>query len=671
MNTQEKQILQRVADTIRVLSAEAIEQVNSGHPGLPLGCAEAGAVLFSRIMRHNPANPNWPGRDRFVLSAGHGSMLLYSLLHLTGFGLSTEQLASFRHLKSETPGHPELGETAGVEVTTGPLGQGLGMGAGMAVAQRLMDAQIGGGLFDGKVFVLASDGDMMEGISHEVGAIAGHLKLHPLVVLYDNNQICLDGPTSDCLTDDVLARFRAYGWKVNHVDGHDLEALETALVEARAERSQPTLISMRTVIGKGAPQKQGSSGVHGAPLGAEELARLKEGLGWPAEPFHVPAEVAAYFEERKAVFAGYEREWNEKLAALRAADPEKGKLYDTFAGRSLPADFDEQLWNAQVSAGKATRVMSGEMINHVARLIPFFYSGSADLSVSDNTAIKGMGTISPEDFSGRTFKFGVREFGMAAICNGMAAFGMVQPLCGTFFTFSDYMRNALRLAAIMRQRVIYQFTHDSIFVGEDGPTHQPIEHLASLRAMPGFTLFRPCDENELRASWIEAFKTQGPVALILTRQNLKSQGEASRANAREGVARGGYILHGESGDVDVLIAATGSEVEPAMGAARLLEAEGKRVRVVSLPSWQRFDAQDAAYRESVLGGQAALRVSVEAGATLGWHKYVGADGLTIGIDTFGASGNMKDLADYYGLTPEKIAGRIGSELAARAATAGR
>ncbi len=663
MNSDAKKILARVADTIRVLSAEAIEEAKSGHPGLPLGCAELGAYLFSHVLRHNPANPDWAGRDRFILSAGHGSMFLYSLLHLTGYeGVTADQLAHFRRLGSKTPGHPELGETAGVEVTTGPLGQGVGMATGMALARKWLAARFVPELLENKIFCLASDGDLMEGISHESAALAGHLGLHHLVILYDSNDISLDGPTSENMSEDTAARFRAYGFDVQEIDGHDFDQLESALARARAEKERPSLVIVRTLIGRGAPKKQGTSAVHGAALGAEELKGLKEGLGWPDQKFYVPAEVTAFFDSLKPAFAKYEADWNALFGQLVAADPARRQMWDAFAGRQRPADFDDQIWNMPLEAGKATRVLSGKVLNKVAELLPFFVSGSADLAVSDNSAIKGGGIVSRHDFSGRTFKFGVREFMMAAACNGMSAHGMMLPLCATFFTFSDYMRNAIRITAIMKQHVLYQFTHDSILLGEDGPTHQPVEQLAGLRAMPGITVFRPCDDNEVKAAWIESFKCEGPVAFILSRQGIASQGDLTRAKAREGVARGGYILYGEAGDCDVIVCATGAEVATAMGAVKLLEAEGLKCRVVSLPCWERFDAQSEDYRMGVLGGKARLRVSVEAASPLGWHKYIGYDGLTIAMETFGVSAPVKEVADYFGFTPEKVAAKIKSTL---------
>jgi len=662
----DRAILQKVADTVRVLSAEAVEKAASGHPGLPMGCAELGTYLFARQLRHNPANPRWMGRDRFVLSAGHGSMLLYSLLHLSGYDLSLDQLKNFRQLHSQTPGHPEYGEAPGVETTTGPLGQGVACGVGMAIAQKWLRARFGEELFNAKIWVLVGDGCMMEGVGAEAGSLAGHLRLENFVLIYDSNDVCLDGPLGECLSEDTAKRFEAYGFRVLKIDGHDFDQVADAFDQARAESQRPTLIVAKTTIGKGAPHKQGTSACHGSKLGADELAAFKQSLGWTDESFYIPAEVKDYFKGLRPRFEQYEAAWNDDVAAMKRADPEKARLWDVYTHKALPEDFDEQVWRADAPADKATRAQSQRILQSVAELAPFLVGGSADLSVSDLTAIKGSGIIGPYDWAQRNIKFGVREFCMAAACYGMSLHGMVQPLCGTFLTFSDYMRNAIRLCSIMRRRVFFQFTHDSIFLGEDGPTHQPIEHLAALRAIPNLTVIRPCDEHELKAMWIQAFKIDGPVAFILTRQGVKSQGELTRSKAREGLARGGYVLYGEPGGAcDGLLIATGSEIGLAMDAARLLEREGKTVRVVSMPSCELFDAQEESYRDSVLGGEVGLRVSIEAGAETGWHKYVGRDGLVIGLTTYGASAPGQAVREHFGFTPEKIVERIESALASR------
>jgi transketolase len=670
MSSLDRAMLQKIADSIRVLSAEAIQKAKSGHPGLPLGCAEIGALLFAKHMHYNPKSPNWMGRDRFILSAGHGSMLLYSLLHLAGYGLTIDDLKGFRQMGSRTPGHPEFGPDApGVEITTGPLGQGAAAAVGMAIGRKWLAARFEEELFDSKVFALLGDGCMMEGVTSEASSLAGHLKLGNLVFIYDRNGISLDGPTSENLTEDTPLRYEAYGWRVIHVqDGNDLGQLDKAFTEARAEKNRPTLIVADTIIGKGAPNKQGTSDAHGAPLGDAEIKLLKQGLGWPEDSsFYVPDKVYDAFVSLQVDHEADEKAWNDKLAAMKKAEPEKARLWDVFANKALPADFDEQIWNMNVTTGKATRSQSHQVIAKVAELAPFFVSGSADLSCSDRSDIEKGGIIEAGAWDNRNFKFGVREFAMSAAAYGMVAHGMIQPVIGTFFTFSDYMRNAIRLAALMKLRMFYQFTHDSIFVGEDGPTHQPVEHTVALRAIPNMTVIRPADENELKAAWITAFKTTtGPVAFVLTRHDYAGTAELTRPLALEGVPRGGYVLYGAKGDADVLFIATGSELHSALEAAKLLEAQGKTVRVVSLPCWSLFDAQDAAYKKQVLGGKFGLKVSVEAGITLGWHKYVGADGLTIGIDTFGLSAPWKPLADHFGLTPEKIAAKVSAALAAKA-----
>lgn len=664
MNPQDKAMLQKMADTVRVLSAEAVEKAGCGHPGLPLGCAELGAYLYARQMRHNPGNPGWIGRDRFILSAGHGSMFQYSLLHLSGYDVTLDDLKNFRQLDSRTPGHPEIGTTAGVETTTGPLGQGFGAGVGMALAARLMQARFGAELFDQKVWVLSGDGCMMEGISHESANIAGHLGLGNLVLIYDSNDICLDGETSECFSEDTAGRFEAYGWRVIQIDGHDFDQIEEAFQTAATERERPTLILARTIIGKGCPTKAGTNAAHGAKLGQDEIDGMKQALGWPEEAFHVPPEVVELRRNLQATCQAYEDEWNKHLEALKAADPQKAELLDGFLNKTLPEDFADQIWEVQVEPGNAGRKHSQAVIAKVAELVPWFFSGSADLSVSDSSNIKWAGNISREDFTQRNFKFGVREFGMCAANYGMALTGFVQPLCGTFLQFSDYMRNAIRIAAMTRARVFFQFTHDTVWIGEDGPTHQPIEHVAALRAIPGLSVFRPADENEIKATWIEMFNSDGPVALVTTRQKMASLGELTRETARAGVARGGYVLYGEPGPaaVDVMICSAGSEVPVAVEAARLLETDGKKVRVVSMPCWERFDAQGDDYKAEVLGGEAGLRVSVEALTGFGWHKYIGSDGLTISLDAFGISAPWKVLLEHYGFTPQKVAEKISAHL---------
>lgn len=653
--------LQLVADTVRVISAEGVEKAKSGHPGLPMGCAEIGAVLFGEHLRYNPANPHWMGRDRFVLSAGHGSMFIYTLLHLSGYAVSMDDLKAFRQPHSITPGHPEFGETDGVETTTGPLGQGIAAATGMALANKMLAARFGQDLFDSKVYALCGDGCLMEGISAEASSFAGNMKLNNLVVIYDSNDICLDGPTSECFTEDVAGRYAAYGWSVLTVDGHDIPALIDTLATARAESERPVLVIARTIIGKGSPNKQGTNSCHGAPLGADELELTKQAIGWSEPPFTAPAAVQSFFSEKQAALQAAEADWNARLTAKRQ-DPAWAAMWDTYVNQTLPTDWEDQIWSLPLEPGKASRVLSQSVIAKVAQMAPFFVSGSADLSHSDNTVIKGARLVAPPDYDGQLIKFGVREFAMAAICYGMRLGGMIQPLCGTFFTFSDYMKNAVRLASLMGVRVLFQWTHDSILLGEDGPTHQPVEHLAAIRAMPGLTVFRPADENETKAMWIQALKAKGPVGFVLSRQNLADISELTSSKAREGVARGGYLLYGSLEPVDVALFATGSEVGLAVDAAKLLEAQGKRVRVISMPSWELFDAQDADYRDSLLDAPARLCVSVEAGCSQGWHKYIGRKGLAISVDRFGASAPAKALATEYGFTPDQVVARIAEAL---------
>jgi transketolase len=669
MNAEETGMLKKAANAVRAISADAIERQQSGHPGMCLGAADVGAYLFAKVLRYNPRNPSWPGRDRFILSAGHGSMLQYALLHLSGFDLTIEDILHFRELHSRTPGHPEFGVTPGIEITTGPLGQGVAAGLGMAIAQKFLAARFGVELFDYKIWVLAGDGCLMEGISSEASSLAGTLGLDNFVLLYDCNRVSLDGPTSEAFQEDVAARYRAYGFNVLEIDGYDYAQMEEAFTRARLESRAPTLIIIHTVIGLGAPGKQGTSAAHGGPLGPADLRALKHAIGWPEEPlFHVPADVYEYFRSRLPGCEGLEAEWKSRLEAMRASQPRKAELWDLCERRALPPDFARQVWDMEIQPDQSSRKYSELILNRIGRLLPYLISGSADLSSCDFTWLKYGGIASRGQWDQQQVKFGVREFCMAAAAYGMQLHGMVQPLVGTFLTFSDYMRNAVRLAALMRQRVLFVFSHDSIQIGQDGPTHQPVEHLMSLRLIPNFTLIRPGDENEVKAAYIAAFQAQdGPVGICLTRNPFKSTvSDLTAARAREGVARGAYVLWGEArAGRDVLIIATGTEIHPAVGAARILEREGKRVRVVSMPSWELFDAQDERYRKSVLGGRYALRVSVEAGRSLGWQKYIGADGLAIALDTWGASASMEVLLDHYGFTAEKVAARILDTLAGK------
>lgn len=662
MNENTKTILQKTANAIRVLSMDAIDKANSGHPGLPLGCAEIGACLYGHSLRHNPANPDWMGRDRFILSAGHGSMLLYSCLHLSGYDLSLEELKNFRQLGSKTPGHPEYKETAGVETTTGPLGQGFANAAGLALANKMMAAQLGmekEGLLGGQIFALAGDGCLMEGITNETASLAAHLKLDNLTVIYDSNDICLDGPTKECFTEDTKGRFKALGWEVCEIDGHDLDAIEKAIEDSRARNGKPTLIEARTVIGKGAPNKQGTHKVHGAPLGEEESKAAKEALGLSPEPFFVPEDVTEFLNARKAELQKAEDEWKAAFDKWAEANADKAKLYDAFLNKTLPADLDAQLRGLEIGDAPG-RSASNKVLQKIAEIVPFVVGGSADLSCSDNTMMKDAGVVSSGDYSGRNIKYGVREFAMGAMNNGLALQGMTVPYCGTFLVFSDYLRNAIRLAALMQLKLAYQFTHDSIFVGEDGPTHQPVEHAAALRAIPGLTVMRPADSNEVAAAWSWFLReSTGPCAFILTRQGLPLL-EGSKLSTEEGVARGGYVIQEASNPsaIDLCLLATGSEVHLAVDAANQLEEKGKSVRVVSMPSFELFDAQDKAYQDKVLGTNVKKYWAIEMQVEQGWHKYVGRDGGVICMSRFGASGPGKECAKKFGFTVDQVVATI-------------
>ena len=652
------------ANAIRVLAMDGVQQATSGHPGMPMGMADAAYVLWSRFLKHNPSDPAWPNRDRFVLSAGHGSMLLYALLHLTGYDLGLDELRNFRQLGSRTPGHPEYGHTPGVETTTGPLGQGIATAVGMALAERYLAEQFNRPAFtlvDHHTYVIAGDGDLMEGLSHEAAGIAGHLKLGKLIVLYDDNHITIDGSTDMSFTENTLQRFQAYGWNTQAIDGHDQAAVTAALTQARSTSDRPTLIACRTTIGFGSPNKAGTSKVHGEPLGAAEVRLTRQNLGWTDEtPFAVPDEVYANF--RQAVPAGQaaQQTWSALLAGYRTAHPELAVRWDATFGRDLPADFNAVLPAFPADPkGQATRAASGLVINALAPHIPALLGGSADLHGSNLTLIKGEAAIQPDAWGGRNLYFGVRENGMGSVLNGMALHGGIIPYGGTFMVFSDYMRPAIRLAALMGQQVIYVFTHDSIGLGEDGPTHQPIEHLATLRALPNLFVERPADANETAVAWQVALtRRDGPTALILTRQALPTLDPSIRA----GALRGGYVLR-DAENPQAIVLATGSEVEIALEAAELLAQRGVAARVVSLPCWELFAQQNAAYRESVLPSNITARVAIEAAATFGWERFVGAQGRVLGIDTFGASGPYKELYRHFGLTAERVADTVGELVA--------
>lgn len=655
-----KQMLEKIALTIRVLSMDAVQKADSGHPGLPMGCAEIGAYLWSCVLRYNPKDPSWFNRDRFILSAGHGSMLLYSILHLTGYDLSLEEIKHFRQLHSKTPGHPESLDTPGIETTTGPLGQGFGNAVGQALGLKLLAARFNTDkhkIVDNKVFVLMGDGCVMEGITSETSSLAGHLKLDNLIAIYDANQVSLDGPLSDSCSEDTKMRYRAYGWDVYEVDGNDLEALHTVITQVLHHQERPRLIVARTIIGKGSPNKAGTFKVHGSPLGPEELKATKIALGASEEPFFVPQAVYDFYKKKLVQDQAQEEKWKQTFDAWARENPEKLREFEAMSHLRLPEDLEQKLQALQIASPIAGRKASQDTLNMLVDLLPQLYGGSADLSCSDLTMLKKYAVVTPGHFAGRNIKFGVREFGMAAMATGMSETGLITPFIGTFLTFSDYMRNAIRLAALMKAHVIYQFTHDSIFLGEDGPTHQPIEHYAALRAIPQLYVFRPADANEVKMSWLGALRFEGPSALILSRQNLPAL-EHTNVPYSDGVGRGAYIIKGHGQKPNYMIVATGSEVHLALDVAAELEKLGKVVRVVSMPCWELFEKQPPDYKESVFGGDLGKRVSIEAGVDLGWYKYIGREGIAISMEGFGASAPARDLAKEFGFTVESILERI-------------
>jgi transketolase len=643
---------------LRFLAIDAVQQANSGHPGMPMGMADIAEVLWRHHLRHNPADPKWPNRDRFVLSNGHGSMLLYGLLHLSGYDLPIEELEKFRQLHSKTPGHPEYGLTPGVETTTGPLGQGLATAVGMALAEQQLAHQFNRGghaIVDHRTFVFVGDGCLMEGISHEACSFAGTMKLEKLVVFYDDNGISIDGHVDGWFTDDTPKRFEAYGWRViRDVDGHNPAAIDAAVTEALTPCGKPTIICCKTTIAFGSPHMAGSKDSHGAALGAKEVAATREAMGWPYPAFEIPADIRAAWDAREAG-AAVQSGWESAFAAYEAAYPAEAAEFRRRVSGALPADFaakaDEAIAKAAaVTDAIATRKASQNAIDAFAPFMPEFLGGSADLTGSNLTNAKGVVTIK-EGHTGTYFSYGVREFGMAAMMNGMALYGGFLPFGGTFLVFSDYARNAIRLSALMKLRVIYVLTHDSIGLGEDGPTHQPVEHTASLRLIPDLDVWRPCDMLETAVAWRASLeRTDGPAALVLSRQNLPQHGGGVARAAL--IARGGYVLTDCDGTPDVVLIATGSEVALAIAAAGLMT--GKKVRVVSMPCSDLFDRQDKAYRDQVLPA-GIRRVAVEAGSTQSWWKYVGLDGAVVGLDRFGESAPGGTLMKYFGFTAEHVA----------------
>lgn len=647
--------------TIRALAVDAVQKANSGHPGMPLGAAPMAHVLWTRHLRFDSANPDWPNRDRFVLSAGHGSTLLYALLHLSGFGLGIEELEEFRQWGSRTPGHPEYGHTPGVETTTGPLGAGFATGVGMAIAEAFLAQTFnrpGYDLADHYTYAIVGDGDLMEGVSSEAASLAGHLGLGKLIYLYDDNQISIEGCTELAFTEDVGKRFEAYGWQVLSVaDGNDLAAIDAAILQAKAETSKPTLIKVRTIIGFGSPSKAGTAECHGAPLGVEEAKLTKEALGWPGDLFFaVPERVRELYTSTAANGAFRREQWQQLLASYSEDFVEDAAMWNELMAGDLPEGWDAQLPVFAAGEKVATRAASGKALNAMAATLPTLLGGSADLAPSNNTYLSGLGDFQDGNFGGHNIRYGVREHGMGGILNGLALHGGVIPYGGTFFVFCDYMRPAIRLAALSGIRVVYVFTHDSIGLGEDGPTHQPVEHLASLRAMPNLHVIRPSDANETVVAWRVALERKdGPTALILSRQNLPVLDRTLLAEA-DALRRGGYVVSDPpSGDAEVIIIGTGSEVEIALKAAELLAEQKVAARVVALPCWEIFEQQDEDYRRSVLPKGIKARVAVEAGSSFGWQRYIGDCGAMVGIDHFGASAPADVLYKQFGLTAEEVA----------------
>ncbi|MED4228126.1 transketolase [Neobacillus cucumis] len=651
--------------SIRTLSIDAVEKANSGHPGMPMGAAPMTYTLWTRFMNHNPKNPHWFNRDRFVLSAGHGSALLYSMLHLSGYNLSLEDIKQFRQWGSKTPGHPEYGHTEGVEATTGPLGQGIAMAVGMAMAERHVASVYNKDnyeLVNHFTYSICGDGDLMEGVSAEAASLAGHLKLGRLVVLYDSNDISLDGDLDKSFSESVKGRFESYNWQYLRVeDGNNLDEIAKALEEARNDLDRPTLIEVRTIIGYGSPNHAGTSGVHGSPLGANELKFTKEAYKWTfEEDFHVPQEVYENFQklivengEKK------EKEWNDLFAQYKNEYPELATQLEQALKNELPEGWDKDIPVYQEGKSLASRASSGEALNGIAKNLPIFIGGSADLAGSNKTMIKGSADYMPGAYEGRNFWFGVREFAMGAAMNGIALHGGVKVFGGTFFVFSDYLRPAIRLAALMGLPVTYVFTHDSIAVGEDGPTHEPVEQLAALRAMPGLSIIRPADGNETAAAWKLAVEsTNKPTALVLTRQDLPTL-KGTDTNAYDGVSKGAYVVSpADKETADALLLATGSEVSLAVEAQKVLAGEGVQVSVVSMPSWDRFEQQSQDYKDSVLPRNVKKRLGIEMGASFGWHKYTGDEGDVIAIDQFGASAPGEKVMEEYGFSVNNVVARV-------------
>jgi len=664
LSTVRESIDELCVDTIRTLAIDAVQKANSGHPGLPLGAAPMAYVLWQRHLKHNPRDPAWPDRDRFVLSAGHGCMLWYCLLYLTGYDLQMDDLKAFRQWGSRTPGHPEYRLTPGIEATTGPLGQGTANAVGMAIAERFLSSRFnrpGQEIVNHRTFALVSDGDLMEGISNEASSLAGHLGLHKLTFLYDSNHVSLDGPTAMAFTEDVGRRYEALGWQVLHVeDGNtDLDAIDEALRQAGQETRRPTLIVVRTTIGYGSPHKAGTSEAHGSPLGAEEVVATKKALGWEyEEAFFVPKDALQHFRGAVERGARAQSDWQGRFEAWASANPDLAEEWRRAFSGELPPGWDADLPKWKAGEKEATRVAAGKALNAIAAKVPWVFGGDADLSVSTNTKLKDEADFDGASGNGRNVHFGVREHAMAGIGNGMAYHGGVRPYVATFFCFSDYMRPSVRLSAVSELPVVFVWTHDSIGLGEDGPTHQPVEHLMSLRAMPGFTVIRPADPNEASEAWRVAMQhREGPVGLVLSRQKLPVI-DPSRFAAASGLAKGAYVLAEASGGAPhLLLIATGSEVALAMDAREKLEAEGIPTRVVSMPSWELFERESREYRESVFPRSVGARLSIEAGSPLGWERWVGDRGASVGLERFGASAPGEVVLRELGFSVENVVSR--------------
>jgi transketolase len=653
----------RCADALRFLSVDGVEKANSGHPGLPMGAADCAFALWGNFLSFNPEDPRWPNRDRFILSAGHGSMLLYSLLHLFGYDLPLDELKNFRQWGSKTPGHPEFGHTVGVEVTTGPLGQGFANGVGMALASKMAAERFNTADFspiNHTVYVLVGDGDLQEGISYEAAALAGHLKLGNLVYIYDSNSITIEGKTDLAWSENVAGRFTACGWQVQEIDGHNYEQIIAAIASARAEKERPSIIIAKTHIAFGSPNRQDSSGAHGSPLGKDEIAATRANLGWQHDAFEIPQDVRDTCQGRIEELKQNHSAWQRGFEGWHAANPDKSKLWDEMWHKHLPINLTDELLAVVAGKDGATRALSGAVLQRAAALIPSLAGGSADLSPSNNSDIKGSASVQAAAFAGRNLHFGIREHAMGAVVNGMALYGCFIPYGATFLVFADYCRPAVRLSALMNQRAIYIFTHDSFFVGEDGPTHQPIEHVASLRLIPGLQVIRPADGTETALAWQAALQYQGPTALILTRQKLPVIARSASFTPADAL-KGGYIVSSPEGGADVVIMASGSEVHVAVEASEILAAQGLKARIVSVPCLETFLAQPAEYRNEVLP-VGTPRVAFEAGRGMPWGGLIGCDGLFIGIEHFGASAPDKVLAEQFGFTAPQVAAKIASFL---------